>query len=393
MPSVQWRQLAATLTALALLAIIPAPPAQAQAKGPALSGAVAFAPVLPGRPLQFPADFGAHPDFKTEWWYVTGWLTRANGQPLGFQVTFFRSRTGLAEGNPSAFAARQLILAHAAIADPARGQLLHEEKSGRAGFDLNYARSGITDLKLDDWTMRRGADGVYHIAIAGRQLQLQLALTPQAGVPPLAQGEQGFSQKGPQRRNASYYYSQPQLQVSGTVTATAVDAAGTATAAAATAGKAVSTKVTGSAWLDHEWSSEALDPAAAGWDWVGANLADGSALMAFQIRARQGGKLWAHAVLRSADGKLTQYGADQVSFAPRRSWRSPRTGAVYPVATTLHTGTIDWQLTPLLDDQELDARRSTGTVYWEGAVKVERDGQPAGHAYLEMTGYDRPMTL
>ncbi|WP_426116015.1 lipocalin-like domain-containing protein [Massilia sp. PWRC2] len=340
----------------------------------AQAGPVAFAAVVAGQPLHFPADFGAHPDFKTEWWYVTGWLQRPNGKPLGFQVTFFRSRTGAADANPSAFAARQLIVAHAAVSDPALGRLVHDQKSGRQGFELNYAKAGMTSLKLDGWTMQRGANGAYQVAIASRQLQLKLTLTPTA--PPLLQGVAGFSQKGPLPRNASYYYSEPQLQVTGV--AGALGAAGA---------------VTGTAWLDHEWSSQALDPAASGWDWVGANLADGSALMAFQIRARRGGKLWAHAALRDRAGKVTQFGADQVSFSARAWWTSPASGATYPVATTLVTGPFSWRLTPLQNDQELDSRRSTGAIYWEGAMSLERDGQPAGHGYLEMTGYDRPMTL
>ncbi|MDB5960464.1 MAG: hydrolase [Massilia sp.] len=338
--------------------------------GAAQAAPVAYAPVVPGKALQFPADFGAHPDFKTEWWYVTGWLQRADGKPLGFQVTFFRSRTGAADANPSAFAARQLIVAHAAVSDPAVGLLVHDQRSGRQGFDLNYARSGITDLKLGDWTMRRGADGAYVVAVKSRQLDLQLTLSPTMA--PLPQGDRGYSQKGPQARHASYYYSEPQLKVTGSAGGAAV---------------------TGSAWLDHEWSSEALDPAASGWDWVGANLADGSALMAFQIRARAGGKLWSHAVLREASGKLTQYGPGQVDFTPRTLWKSPASGAVYPVATTIRTGAIEWRLTPLQNDQELDSRRSTGAIYWEGAVTLERDGRPAGHGYLEMTGYGKPMTL
>ena len=335
---------------------------------------VSYPPVIAGKALEFPRDFGAHPDYKTEWWYVTGFVHRPDGTPLGFQVTFFRSRTGAADANPSAFAARQLIVAHVAVSDPALGHLVHEQKSGRAGFGLNYAKPGMTDLKLDDWTMQRGADGVYRIAIAAKSLSLNLRLA--ATEPPLLQGENGFSRKGPQPNNASYYYSEPQLQVAGTIGA----------------GKAAA-QVTGTAWFDHEWSSEALDPAAAGWDWVGANLADGSALMAFQIRARRGGKLWAHAVLRDKAGKLTRFAPGQVSFTPRSNWKSPATGAVYPVATTIRTGDIEWRLSPLQNDQELDARRSTGAVYWEGGVTLERDGKPAGTGYLEMTGYDKPMTL
>ena len=335
----------------------------------------AFAPVVPDRPLAFPRDFGAHPEFKTEWWYVTGWLAKPDGKPLGFQVTFFRSRTGVDDANPSAFAPKQLIIAHAALSDPAFGRLVHDERSAREGFGLAYAKTGTTDVKVDDWHMQRGVDGAYTVSIRSTELTLELRLTPSG--PPLVQGAQGYSRKGPNPAQASYYYSEPQLSVSGL--------AGRAGAAPA--------KVTGSAWFDHEWSSQALDPGAAGWDWVGANLADGSALMAFQIRGKQGGKLWAHAVLRDASGKVTQFLPGQVSFTPRTRWKSPRTGAVYPVATTIVTGDVSWSILPLQHDQELDTRRSTGSVYWEGAVTIERDGKPAGHGYLEMTGYDKPLTL
>jgi predicted secreted hydrolase len=192
----------------------------------------------------------------------------------------------------------------------------------------------------------------------------------------LLQGAAGFSRKGPKPEHASYYYSEPHLNVAGTVTR---------------AGKAVQVK--GTAWLDHEWSSQVLETNAAGWDWTGINLDDGGALMAFQIRARDGSKLWAHATLRDGAGRLTQYGPDQVSFAPQTRWRSPRTGASYPVATTITTGATRWQLTPLQPDQELDSRRSTGAVYWEGAVRVQRDGRALGRGYLELTGYVDPMTL
>ena len=171
---------------------------------------------------------------------------------------------------------------------------------------------------------------------------------------------------------ASYYYSEPQLAVTGTTSRGAV---------------------TGHAWLDHEWSSEALDPQAAGWDWVGLNLDDGSALMAFQIRGKQGGKLWAHATLRDAAGRVTRFAPGDVVFTPRAHWRSPRTNAEYPVATELRTGQAAWQIKPMQDDQELDSRRSTGAVYWEGAVTVERDGKRAGQGYLEMTGYVDPIQL
>lgn len=333
-----------------------------------------FAPVTPGRALVFPQDFGAHPAYRTEWWYVTGWLADADGKPLGFQVTFFRSRTAHDPANPSAFAPKQLIIGHAALSDPARGRLLHDQRSAREGFGLAWARTGDTDVKLEDWSMRRGADGRYRVSVRGADLAFELALAPTQ--PVLLEGEAGFSQKGPQAEHASYYYSQPQLLVSGTVTR---------------AGKAIGVK--GTAWLDHEWSSQVLDTNAAGWDWTGINLDDGGALMAFQIRAKDGGKLWAHATLRDAAGRLSQFGPDQVSFTPRARWKSPRTGASYPVATTIATGALNWQLTPLQQDQELDSRRSTGAVYWEGAVGVARDGRPVGRGYLELTGYVDPLHL
>lgn len=334
-----------------------------------------FAPVAPGRPLVFPADFGAHPAFRTEWWYVTGWLRTADGKPLGFQVTFFRSRLGNDDANPSAFAAKQLVIGHAALSDPAVGHLLHDERNAREGFGLAWAREGDTDVKLDNWRMVRSADGSYQVSVHARDLSFDLRLVPSQ--PPILQGEAGFSQKGPSPRNASYYYSQPQLKASGT---------------ASHAGAAPTT-VSGSAWLDHEWSSEALQPDAAGWDWLGANLDDGSAMMAFQIRAKQGGTLWAHATVRDAAGKVRQYAPNEVRFAAQSYWRSPRTDAIYPVGTDLTLGGTTWQIRPLQPDQELDSRRSTGAVYWEGAVSVGRDGKPAGHGYLELTGYVAPLKL
>jgi predicted secreted hydrolase len=333
-----------------------------------------FAPVTPGRALVFPQDFGAHPQHRTEWWYVTGWLETPGGKPLGFQVTFFRSRTEHDANNPSAFAPKQLIIGHAALSDPATGRLLHDQRSAREGFGLAWAKTGTTDVKLEDWRMRRNPDGRYQVSVRGGELAFELQLSPSQ--PVLLQGEAGFSRKGPKPEHASYYYSEPHLNVSGTVTR---------------AGKPL--KVKGTAWLDHEWSSQVLETNAAGWDWTGINLDDGGALMAFQIRAKDGARLWAHATLRDGAGRVTQYNPEQVSFTPQQNWKSPRTGASYPVATTVSTGALRWQLKPLQPDQELDSRRSTGAVYWEGAVTVERDGRRLGRGYLELTGYVDPMKL
>lgn len=333
-----------------------------------------FAAVKPGYTLSFPRDFGAHPEFRTEWWYATGWLQTPDHKPLGFQVTFFRSATEHDRSNPSHFAPQQLIVAHVALSDPDQGRLLHDQKIARAGFGLAQASIGNTKVNLHNWSMQRGDDGRYQVSVPARDFTLQLTLTPTQ--PVMLQGAQGYSRKGPKPAQASYYYSEPQLQVSGQVIR---------------AGKSVN--VDGKAWLDHEWSTSVLDPNAAGWDWVGANLDDGSALMGFQIRSKNGQALWQHATLRAANGQLTQYSGKALSFTPQRLWQSPRTGARYPVSTLIETGTTRWLLKPLQDDQELDSRQSTGAVYWEGAVSVERDGKPAGRAYLEMTGYVKPLKL
>ncbi|MFZ6646778.1 lipocalin-like domain-containing protein [Undibacterium sp. TJN25] len=338
-----------------------------------------FARVLAGKPLVFPQDYGAHPEYRTEWWYATGWLQTPDKKPLGFQVTFFRSATGADPGNPSKFAPRQLIIAHAALSDPALGHLLHDQKSAREGFGLAYAKTGDTDVKLDSWSMQRDSQGNYRASIAGKGFTLNLVLSPSQ--PLLLQGEQGYSQKGPGPGQASYYYSEPQLRVSGTV---------------ARAGKEIA--VTGNAWLDHEWSTSVLDAESSGWDWLGANLDDGGALMAFQIRGKDGRQVWSHATLRDAAGKVTQYAAAQVRFTPQRYWTSAATNTRYPVATAMALtdgkGEPDmWNLQPLSDDQELDSRRSTGAIYWEGAVTVQRNGKPAGRGYLELTGYNKALKL
>ncbi|MFM7669618.1 MAG: lipocalin-like domain-containing protein [Betaproteobacteria bacterium] len=333
-----------------------------------------FAPVNPGTKLSFPRDFGSHPDFRTEWWYATGWLQTADGKPLGFQVTFFRSATEHERSNPSQFAPKQLIVAHAALSDPAVGKLQHDQRVARAGFGLAQTSESTTDIKLGKWTMRRDTNGMYRVTLPARDFSFDLILSPTQ--PVLQQGVNGYSRKGPNPQQASHYYSEPHLQVSGTLTRN---------------GKPI--VVSGTAWLDHEWSSTVLDTKAVGWDWVGVNLDDGRALMAFRIRAADGSSLWQHASLREKDGRLQQFNGDAIRFTPVRSWRSPRTQASYPVELTLEIDQQRWQIRPLQDDQELDSRQSTGAVYWEGAITLERDGRRAGRGYLEMTGYVKPLKL
>jgi predicted secreted hydrolase len=341
-----------------------------------------FAAVTPDHAINLPQDTGAHAAFRIEWWYATGWLTTPDNQSLGFQITFFRSATGHDAADPSAFAPSQLIIAHAALSDPALGHLIHDQRVGRQGFGLAYAKPLNTDVKLDAWTIVRAADGRYNVTADANGFSLNLVLTPTQL--PMIQGEGGYSRKGPRPEQASYYYSEPQLRVSGSV----VRPAG-----AGRRPSSGSTAVSGMAWLDHEWSSTLLDADAVGWDWLGANLADGSALMAFRVRNRDGHAVWAHAAIRQPNGKVTTFGPDQVDFTPLRIWRSPHTNTAYPIAMAVKTGALTWQLNPLMDDQELDSRQSTGAVYWEGAVRVSRDGVDVGRAYLELTGYADALRL
>src|SRR5512140_2308000 len=279
----------------------------------------AFDAVVPGVALQFPRDAGAHPGHRIEWWYVTGHLDPANGDPaMGFQVTFFRVRNPGAENNPSRFSPRQLLFAHAALADPAQGRLLHDQRSARVLAGLVEASIEDTDVRIDDWSLRRQGTG-YRASVPTESFTLDLAF--ESTQPRLLQGDRGFSRKGPDARHASYYYSEPQLRVSGRVLV-----------------KGASREVTGVAWLDHEWSSELLAADAAGWDWLGANLDDGSALMAFRIRGNDGRTLWASGAWRPRGGVATTFSQDAVRFVATRTWRSPRSGTTYPVSMEVQVG-------------------------------------------------------
>ncbi len=256
-----------------------------------------FAPVIPGYQLRFPLDEGSHPDFRIEWWYVTGWLQDA-GKPLGFQVTFFRARPQLKHDNPSRFTPHQILIAHAALSDPSHGRLIHEQRAARAGFGLAGAEEGRSRVWIDEWRLYQ-EDRIYRAWIPTQEFSIDLVLDPVQ--PPLLQGENGFSRKGPAPESASYYYSIPHLKVRGNVTR-----------------GGIVRQVTGTAWMDHEWSSQYLEKEATGWDWIGINLDDGSALMAFRMRGKDGGNFWAGGALRHAGGRLTVFSPDEVRFIPRR---------------------------------------------------------------------------
>ena len=335
------------------------------------SSEIEYPQVVPNHSLRFPRDHGAHPAYRTEWWYATGWLA-AGDEPLGFQVTFFRSRLPFATGNPSKFTPRQIVFAHAALSDPSFGRLRDDQRAGREALGLAGAAENTTDAWIDDWRFALDGD-TYRATVPAREFALDLSLTAHAS--PMLEGDDGYSRKGPRPGEASYYYSRPQLAVSGTIER----------------GKGAE-EVTGSAWLDHEWSSQYLAPEAAGWDWCGINLERGGALMAFRIRKKGGGVIWAGGTLKTEQGKAT-FTPAQITFTPLRTWRSPRTSVEYPVAMRVSAGTESWDLEPLMNDQELDSRASTGAIYWEGAVRAMQKGKEAGRGYLELTGYWQPLKM
>ena len=331
-----------------------------------------FAKVVPGYRMRFPRDEGSHPNFRIEWWYITGWLNEAT-RPLGFQITFFRARPDLKHDNPSAFTPRQILIGHAALSDPAQGRLVHAQRAARAGFELAEAEMGRTRVWIDNWLLQQ-TGRTYQARIAAQDFSLELAFD--ATQPPFKQGQDGYSRKGPARGSASYYYSLPHLKVRGSVSRS---------------GKLL--PVFGSAWLDHEWSSQYMEEGAVGWDWIGINLEGGGALMAFRMRDRGGGAFWAGGALRRADGSVRVFSPADIRFTPGRAWRSPRTGATYPVSWRVKAGDLELAIEPLFDDQEHDTRASTGAIYWEGAVRALDGGAPAGLGYLELTGYWRRVNL
>jgi len=360
--------------------------------------------ILPQRRLRFPRDHGAHPGARIEWWYATGWLwppADAQHRPShGFQLTFFRSRTGLGDvsaGLPTAVAAglatgsaaasaaaggrfvpRQLLMAHAAVTDLAASSHRHAQRisrwSGDEALPEAHARRANTAVQLGAWSLQRSArpDGGsrYSAALPAPDAGLDLRLTLDSTQPLLLQGQAGFSRKGPLPAQASHYYSQPQLAVQAQLTL---------------GGRPLA--LAGTGWLDHEWSDELLASGAVGWDWVGINLLDGGALTAFVLRGRDGAALWAGGSHRSGGGALRVFAPDELQFKPGRVWTSPATGARYPVQWTLRTPAGQHTLLALLDAQELDSRASTGAVYWEGLAELrDSSGARAGLGYLEMTG-------
>jgi predicted secreted hydrolase len=363
-----------------LLSVLAARSALGAANLRAAPAATSATEVRP-RHLVFPRDAGAHPEFKTEWWYITGWL----GQPEashGFQITFFRSRVDGTQGMQSRLSARQLLFAHAAITDVQGKRMWHDQRiarwsgetPGQNPADNASASMRDTGVILRDWSLlREGSDLRARLTAEDFSMDLRFGSTQAV----LLQGQQGLSRKGPDTRQSSYYYSLPQLKASGVLTLQGTPAKAD----------------TGTAWLDHEWSEEMLAGGAVGWDWMGINLFDGSALTAFRLRDAQGNAIWDDGSFRSGATQYT-FSQGEVIFKPVRFWQSPLSRARYPVEWVVRTPADFYTVKAAVDNQELDSRNSTGAIYWEGLCEVwDSNNHRVGRGYLEMTGYASALRL
>ncbi|MEE4270327.1 MAG: lipocalin-like domain-containing protein [Thermoanaerobaculales bacterium] len=321
--------------------------------------------------LSFPRDHGAHPDTRTEWWYVTGRVTAADGRRYGFQVTFFRQ--GLAAGDPepgaSTLRARQIAAAHLAVADIDAGEFHHAERLRRSGGGLAGWSTDDLDVWLEDWEMRRDAAGRIRIIAHDQKIGLELELDPEK--PLVFQGDRGYSQKGPSPGNASAYLTWTRIAVSGQIVVDGLE-----------------TEVTGAAWFDHEWGSSQLGDGVFGWDWFSLRLSDGRDLMVYQLRRDDGSSdPFSSGSVVATDGSSSHLLHHDFDIEPVRWWTSLDTGGRYPTGwrVSVPAHGIELVVTGLLPGAELDGRATTGVVYWEGPVDAE--GSQRGEGYVELTGY------
>lgn len=366
-----------------------------------VSAGAGFARADGPRPIQFPADHGPHNDFQTEWWYYTGNLTAVTGERFGYQLTFFRrALVPPAEraNRDSAWSTDQVYMAHFALTDVNGGKHYSYEKLARGAAGLAGAQAEPFRVWLEDWEVAAptgagreskstsesekpaktdwGAAGQTRLwaavqdPISGLNLNLDLNLMNLKT--PVLQGDQGYSRKGPESGNASYYVSLTRLATAGAVTI-----------------NGTLFTVDGLSWMDHEWSTSALGAEQIGWDWFSIQLDDDAELMVFQLRRADGSvDAFSSGTWIAADGATRRLGPDDFSIQPTRTWRSPRTGGEYPAGWILTVPSADLQLTvtPWLADQEMQV----SYAYWEGAVKVKgtTGGKVvAGNGYVELTGY------
>ena len=331
-----------------------------------------FARALTPRLFTFPVDHGPHPEFRNEWWYVTGNLDAEDGRRFGYELTIFRFSLSPAEKpSPSAWRSNQVYIAHLAVTDTQGDRFFVSQRYSRGALGLAGAASDPFRVWIDDWSIREDEDAPdgWRLSAHGDDFGVDVRVEPLK--PPVLNGDAGLSQKSADPGNASYYYSITRLQTRGRIH---VD------------GREF--EVGGLSWLDREWSTSALAPEQVGWDWFALQLSDGSDLMFYQLRTRDGRQdPMSAGTLTSPDGAATHLRAEDVTIRVVDEWDSPA-GGTYPAAWVLELPQrgLTLRVTPVMADQEL----FTTVRYWEGAVDVagERDGEPvSGRGYVELTGY------
>jgi predicted secreted hydrolase len=335
-----------------------------------------FARAVGPREFRFPEDHGPHPDFRTEWWYWTGNLDGPDGRRFGYQFTVFRSAIDPepTRGRDTAWATSQVYMAHFALSDASTGRFYAFERTSRAALELAGASASPFRVWVLDWsaegTDRPGVPFAPHLRASSDDVTIDLELSE--GKPIVLHGDRGLSPKGREPGNASYYYSLTRMPTRGSV---------------AVGGRR--SEVRGESWMDREWSTSALEPDQVGWDWLALQLEDGRELMFFRLRRKDGSTdPMSGGTLVDRDGTSRRLRVGDFRLDPSRTWKSARSGAVYPVQMHLRVpaAEIDLRITAIVDDQELDV----SFRYWEGAVRAE--GRASGDAirgrgYLELTGY------
>jgi predicted secreted hydrolase len=339
----------------------------------------------PGYAWEFPRDLAAHPDYKTEWWYVTGHLDPEDGPALGFQLTFFR--VGLQQNPPAAagsnWAAGDLIMAHAAVTDPEGEGHVFSEATWRA-VPLLGGFGAPGDSTLAWCRAPTGTDDIWRITYVDgslrlrarddrRGLRFELDCRPTRG--PVFHGNDGYSPKTADRKTGSLYFSQTRMKTEGTVYRN---------------GRPV--PVTGDSWLDREIFTDTLADDQTGWDWFALQFEDGRDIMLYRLRNDQGGESFALGTLVDADGTTTALSGDAWSLEASATWTSPETGSEYPVRWRLRVpaANLDLELQAVIPEQENVSSR-TGIHYWEGAVTAKPFGEKnsgwIGRGFVELTGY------
>ncbi|HKJ07811.1 MAG TPA: lipocalin-like domain-containing protein [Gammaproteobacteria bacterium] len=323
------------------------------------------------RAFHFPADYGPHPRYRSEWWYFTGNLHTAGGRRFGYELTVFRfALAPHPPKSPSPWATNQVYMAHFALTDVAGGQFHAFQRLARGAVGLAGARAAPFKVWVGDWSVAGSPHGFpWHLHARHNGIALDLTLTPSA--PIVLQGDHGLSRKSSAPGNASYYYSIPRLATRGQIRL-----------------HGQRLKVQGDSWLDREWSTSALGPDQSGWDWFALQLSDGSDLMFYRLR-RKDGTIDPHSAgtLVSPDGRVTHLTHKDVTVRVLDTWRSPD-GTVYPARWELRVrpAHLKLRIRPLLADQEVNL----AVRYWEGAVSVggHRNGHSInGHGYVELAGY------